>query len=79
MVRFYTQAGEEIETVTNVGMPWAGHPVGEVVPVIYDPADPTLAEIDTPGRRGSLTVVGLIMLPGGLALAVAGAVSLARG
>ena len=72
VVRFHTQAGEEIETVTNVGMPWAGHPAGEAVPVMYDPADPAHAEIDTSGRRGLLTLLGLLMLLGGLALVVVG-------
>jgi hypothetical protein len=78
VVRFPTQAGEEVETVTKVGMPWAGPPVGQVVPVIYDPADPTLAEIDTWGRRGLLTVLGL-MLPGGVALMVVGTSLLIQG
>ena len=78
VVRFPTQAGEEVETATRTGMPWAGPPVGTVVPVIYDPADPARAEIDSWGRRGLLTVLGL-MLPGGVALMVVGIIRLIQG
>src|SRR5215813_10549630 len=79
VVRFHTQAGEEIETATKVGTPWAGRRVGKVVPVIYDPARPTLAEIDTPGGRGVLTGCGLVMFPVGVALVVVGIVLLIQG
>jgi hypothetical protein len=79
VVRFHTQAGEEIETETGVGTPWKGRQVGKVVPVIYDPARPTRAQIDTPGKRGVLTVSGLVMFPGGVALVVVGIVLLIQG
>ena len=79
VVRFHTQAGKEIETATKVGTPWKGRRVGTVVPVIYDPARPTLAQIDTPGGRGVLTVSGLVMFPGGVALVVVGIVLLIQG
>lgn len=72
VVRFSTQDGKEIETTTMVGMPSPGHRVGEVVPVIYDPADPTRAGINTLGRRSVAPVVGLVFLPLGVVLLVVG-------
>lgn len=76
VVRFRTLAGEEIETITNVGTPSPRPPVGQQVPVVYDSADPTLAQIDTAGRRGVMTVLGWLMLPGGVVLVVVGVILL---
>lgn len=78
VVRFRTLAGEEIETITNLGSPLAAPPVGQEVPVVYDSADPTLAEIDTAGRRGAMTVLGGLMLPGAAVLVVVGVILLIR-
>ena len=79
VVRFSTQAGKEVESGTRVEMPWKRPPVGTVVPLIYDRANPDLVEIDTWARRGLETVFGLLMLLAGVAMMVVGIVRLIQG
>ena len=75
VVRFRTRAGQEIETSTRVGMP-APPRLGRRVRVLYDPEQPTLAEIDTFRERGLTTITPAAFIVVGAALAAAGAASL---
>ena len=67
VLAFRTLDGREIQTATGVGSSRVIAQPGEEVPVIYDPRNPSRAEIDTWAGRASwlpwlITVAGLAVL-----------------
>jgi len=77
VVRFRTLAGQEIEATTRVGTPIGLRP-GREVPVLYDPARPASAEIDSFRERGLLNLLTAAFLVGGILLMVVGTATLLR-
>jgi hypothetical protein len=75
VVRFRTRDGQEIEATTRVGTPVGIRP-GREVPVLYDPANPSSAEIDAFRERGVLNLMTAVFLIGGVVLMVVGAATL---
>jgi hypothetical protein len=47
LVRFVTDAGEEVLYESMAGFPWAGRDPGKQVPILYDPDDPQKARINS--------------------------------
>lgn len=77
VLAFRTRDGREVEAVTrNGGRKIIAHP-GEQVPVVYDPRQPTRAEIDT--RAGRAAWWPPLVAVAGLALTVYGVYRVASG
>jgi hypothetical protein len=77
VLAFRTLEGREVEAVTRNGSREIIARAGEQVPVIYDPRDPTRAEIDTPAGRAHWWPP--LVAGGGLVLTVIGIYQLATG
>jgi len=71
-VRFRTEAGREIIFVSQTGSQPPTFHEGEPVPVLYDPADPSQASINTFGEQWLETLIlggsgsGFLLLGGGV-------------
>lgn len=76
VLSFRTLAGQPMETRSAVGGSSLGEEAGESVRVIYDPADPSFAEVDTFGTQASAVLVPLICLAAGIGLIVGGIVTM---
>ncbi|MBW8484941.1 DUF3592 domain-containing protein [Actinomadura parmotrematis] len=62
VLRFRTAEGADVRTVGELpGSAWElQQSKGRSVPVLYDPADPDRARVDTAGNRGASGAVGLV-------------------
>jgi len=76
VLSFQTLAGQRIETRSNVGNSSPGFEAGQRVRVLYDPASPSVAEIDTFSVQAVALLLPLIFVAGGIGFAVAGVVGL---
>lgn len=70
IVRFETEDGRVVETEVMYGTTIASARIGDAVIVLFDPADPTRAQLERTQGRGRL--VGIVMVAVGLAACVAG-------
>ncbi len=72
IVRFGTADGQAVEFRSPTGTSWRSRRVGQTVPVMYDPANPRDARIDTFMATSCLpigfTLFGVIFVAGGAAI-----------
>ncbi len=66
IVRFATAEGQAVQFQSSTGTSWRSRRVGQTVPVLYDPANPRDARIDTFMATGCLpvgfTVCGVLVV-----------------
>ncbi len=75
VVRFATADGQAVQFQSSTGTSWRSRRVGQTVPVLYNPANPRDARIDTFMATGCLPV-GFIVF-GAVFVALGGAILLA--
>lgn len=76
VLSFQTLAGQQIETRSSVGSSNPRGEVGQPVRVIYDPASPSVAEVDTFGVQATAALLPVICATVGIGVAVAGVVTM---
>jgi hypothetical protein len=72
---FQTTDGQHVETRSSVGGSNREGAVGQPVPVIYDPANPSVAEVGTFGAQATALLLPLICAAAGIGLLIAGIVT----
>jgi hypothetical protein len=75
VLSFTTLAGQHIETRSEVGKSSASGEVGQPVRVLYDPANPSAAEVDNFSAQATATLLPLICVAAGIGVAVVGIVN----
>jgi hypothetical protein len=77
VIRFTAGDGRAVELHSDFGGTPRSYQVGEQVPVLYDPADPTKARLDTPLATGLVPVIflviGLLLIAAAVVVAVVAA------
>ena len=76
VLSFQTLAGQQIETRSSVGNSNPGEEAGQSVPVIYNPANPGFAEVDTFGAQATALLLPLISFAVGIGLVTDGIVTM---
>jgi hypothetical protein len=84
VLSFQTLAGQHIETKSSVGNSSVGGvsigvKVGQSVRVIYDPANPSEAEVDTVSAQATAMLLPMLCGVVGIGLAVAGIATIISG
>jgi hypothetical protein len=74
VLSFQTLAGQQIETKSATGGSSPGAEVGQQVRVLYDPANPSTAELDTFSAQATALLVPLLCAGAGVAVIIVGIV-----
>jgi len=78
VLSFQTLTGQQVETSSGVGGSSPGVEVGQQVRVIYDPAKPDVAEIDTFAVQSVALLLPVICAAAGIGMTVGGIVGAIR-
>jgi Protein of unknown function (DUF3592) len=78
-LRFTLPDGREIETVARTGTTFDAMREGSPVTVLYDPADPSQARVDSPSSAAGATLAGAAFLVIGAVLVLVGGGLVAAG
>jgi hypothetical protein len=78
-LRFTLPDGREVETVARTGTTFEAMKEGEAVTVLYDPADPRQARVDSRTAAGGATAVGVGFIATGGVCVLIGAGLIAAG
>jgi hypothetical protein len=73
VLRFALPDGRTVETQASFGASWSPGKVGDRVPILYDPADPTRARIARGMTGAAPRILGAGMIVFGIVFALAGA------
>ena len=78
-LRFTLPDGREVETVARTGTTFEAMKEGSPVTVLYDPADPSQARVDSPSASAGATIAGAAFLVIGAVLVLLGGGLIAAG